>query len=75
MSDPITEPTPTPAPAVKPGWKTTEFWLSAIVALGGLAMASGLIAPGTVADKIVGMVLATLAGLGYTGSRTAVKNS
>ncbi len=30
---------------VKSGWRTTEFWKSAIVALTGIGIASGLISP------------------------------
>lgn len=57
----------------KPGFKTTEFWLSVLVILAGLVMASGLVLEGSMAGKIVGGVLAVLSQLGYTASRSKVK--
>ena len=76
------DPVQTPIPAVvdegatvvKPGYKTTEFWLSAGAAFVGLAIASGIV-PGTgVWPKIVALVVAAFSAMGYTVSRTAVKN-
>ena len=62
----------------KPGWKTTEFMISSVVALMGLAIAGGFVDPdsGTgTADKIAGAVCGVLAALGYTVSRTVVKKN
>jgi len=59
---------------IKPGWKTTEFWLSAAVSLIGLLMASGVIEPGGAWDKIVGLASAALSSLGYSASRGQVKS-
>ena len=56
----------------KPGYKTTEFWLSLLATLLGFLLASGAMdaAP---ADswiaKLVGGVVAVLATLGYSASR------
>ena len=58
---------------VKPGWKTTEFWMSSIAALLGIAYASGLIGADTGVDKVLGIVASTLAGLGYAVSRGLAK--
>lgn len=60
--------------APKPGYKTTEFWLSAVAVLLGLAMASGAIADGSMAATIVGGVTTLLSSLGYTAARAKVKN-
>jgi hypothetical protein len=49
----------------KPAWKTSEFWLSIAAACLSIAYASGLIADGGTADKVVGFVAAILAMAGY----------
>ena len=59
----------------KPGYKTSEFWVTVVVTLAGLAMASGLIAPGSGWDKAIGLVTSTLAAMGYSASRGNVKSS
>jgi hypothetical protein len=61
----------------KPGYKTTEFWLSTAAALVGIAIASGAVNPdgGGAWDKITGMIVATLAAMGYSYSRASVKAS
>ena len=59
---------------VKPGYKTTEFWLSAIATIVGLVLASGLIVEGSSVARIVGGVVAVLAALGYTASRAKIKS-
>ena len=72
--------TPPAAPAVadttvKPGFKTTEFWLSAAATLVGLAIASGIVPTSGTWPQIVGLVTGVLGAMGYTISRTAVKNA
>ena len=57
----------------KKGIKTTEFWFSAVAALVGLLYASGLIAPDSGGDKMLGRVGAVLASMGYTISRGLAK--
>ena len=60
---------------VKPGWKTTEFWLTVIVAAGSLLWGADVLDPeqtGT-ANKIFGFVVAALSSLGYTVSRGLAK--
>ena len=60
---------------IRPGFKTTEFWLSAVAVLLGLAIASGIIPANSVWDQAVGLVVAGLAAMGYTGARAGVKKS
>ncbi len=60
-------------PAKKPGFKTTEFWLSSLAMILGVVLASGAIPEGGIAGQVVGGVLSVLASLGYTASRTQVK--
>ena len=57
----------------KPGFKTSEFWLSAAASVVGLVMASGVIESGSQWDKIVGLAVAALASMGYSASRARVK--
>lgn len=70
---------PTPkkqdAPAVKAGWKTTEFALSTAAALLGIAIAGGFVDPEglTSADRIAGIICSALAALGYSVGRSNVK--
>lgn len=68
----VTNESPAPEP-IKPGWKTTEFWLSTVVTVIGIMYGTGLIAPGTVWDKIIGFVSAALVAGGYSVSRGIVK--
>jgi hypothetical protein len=70
---PAAAPTGTAAPTAKPGWKTSEFWLSSLATVGGILLASGAVAEGTAAAQVVGGIVAVLASLGYTASRTALK--
>ena len=72
MPDPVL--TPDLAP-VKPGWKTTEFWGSALIVLAGLLYASGAIHPGSGADHWIGLVVAGLTSMGYTAARANVKSA
>lgn len=57
---------------VKPGYKTTEFWLSTAVVSAGVLLASGAV-DGGLAGQIVGGAMAVLKGLGYTWSRAVAK--
>jgi hypothetical protein len=60
---------------VKPGWKTTEFWVTLVVTLCSLLWGANVLDPeaaGT-ANKIFGFVVAALSGLGYTVSRGLAK--
>jgi len=66
MATAIPEPT-------KPGYRTTEFWLTAVTVLIGLAYGTGLIHNGGTVDHVIGLGVAVLAKLGYTVSRTLAK--
>ena len=62
----------------KPGYKTTEFWLSLLATLLGFLLASGAmdqVAADSWIARIVGGLVAVLASLGYTASRAKVKAS
>lgn len=63
----------------KPGFKTTEFWLSTLATIGGLVLASGVLgtmgSTGDTISVVVGAAIALLASLGYTGARTELKKS
>ncbi len=61
------------ASSVKPGYQTTEFWLSSIATVLGVVMASGAVADGGLASQIIGGVLSVLAALGYTAARAKIK--
>ncbi len=62
---------------MKPGYKTTEFWLAAGATICGILYASGVISPegsGAV-EKAVAFIAAALASLGYSQARGATKAS
>ena len=61
-------------PAVKPGYQTTEFWMTAAATFVGLAIASGVIPTTGYWPSIVALVVSAFAAMGYTVSRTVVKN-
>ena len=60
---------------VKPGYLTTEFWITVVVALGSLLWGAGILDPegaGT-ANKVFGLVVSGLSAVGYTISRGLAK--
>lgn len=59
-------------PPLKPGYQTTEFWMSLAAVILGAIQTSGLLGEGT-ATKVIGAVVAGLAALGYSASRGLVK--
>lgn len=65
----------TPTPAVKPGYKTTEFWMSVAACALGAFLASGALPEENFATQIAGVILSGLTALGYTVSRFVVKNA
>lgn len=61
------------APTKKAGYKSTEFYMS-LFAMGiGAVVSSGAIEENEFATKIVGLIVAALVALGYTGSRLTLK--
>ncbi len=65
---------------MKPGIKTTEFWLNLIVSLLGVLVATGVITPADqsaladAAAKLAGAVMACISAAGYAVSRGRAKN-
>ena len=57
----------------KPGYKTTEFWLSFAALVVGAAFASGVFPTESTGEKLLGLAATVLTALGYTVSRTMVK--
>lgn len=62
-------------PAKKPGFKTTEFWLSAAAAAVGGLVASDVIPVDGPYAQVIGIVSAALVALGYTGARLNLKKN
>lgn len=60
---------------IKPGYKTTEFWLSFAAVMVGAVQASGLIPSEGAWNQILGLVVSALVAMGYTGARIAVKKA
>ena len=60
---------------MKPGIKTTEFWLTSIVALASILWGADVLDPEGVgtANKVFGFVVAALGAVGYTVSRGLAK--
>jgi len=71
MPDETTE--PTPAPAVKKGYQTTEFWLSVAAMVVGALFAAEVFPLESAGDKVLGLAATVLTALGYTVSRTIAK--
>jgi hypothetical protein len=61
--------------ATKPGYKTTEFWLTFAATLVGLLISSGLIAETSAVGKTVALAASALAAAGYSYSRALTKGS
>lgn len=59
----------------KPGYKTTEFWLTVAANVAGLAVASGAFPEDSPAFKLCGLGLMLLASMGYQVSRASVKKA
>lgn len=67
----------TPTTPAKPGYKTTEFWLTFAAMLIGTLYASGVISPegASPTAKVIAFIAAVLASLGYTVARGAAKKT
>jgi hypothetical protein len=57
------------------GIRTTEFWITLIVALAGLLPASGLLPENHWGVKVCGLVVSLVAAMNYTVSRGSVKKA
>lgn len=62
-------------PTIKPGYKTTEFWISLAAVIIGSVVASGIVPADSVWERIIGLVVSALAALGYTGARLSIKKA
>ena len=58
---------------MKPGYATTEFYITLFLAFLGSAMTTGLIPEGSVWFKVAGGIIAAAAAVGYTVSRGLAK--
>ncbi len=69
----------TVAPPVKPGWQTTEFWISAAMAVPGFLVMAGFVPAAdepnleTLLTKIIAGVVASVAAYKYVSARTNLK--
>jgi hypothetical protein len=57
----------------KPGWKTSEFWLSTAAMLTSQLYAAGVIGDASTVGKVVAAVASVLTALGYTVLRAKAK--
>jgi len=58
---------------MKPGYKTTEFWLAVTAAAVGFAIASGAFAEGGQIARGMALIASALASAGYSHSRGQAK--
>lgn len=59
--------------APKPGWKTSEFWLTLLAVMLAAVLSSGLIEDVSVLTKGITLTVQLLAVMGYTAGRTLTK--
>jgi len=59
----------------KPGWQTTEFWLTLLVHLLTFLVQANIFPETHWAVKVATLALSGLAQLGYTSSRATVKTA
>ena len=57
----------------KPGFKTTEWWISVVVVAATLFLSSGAVGDTSPVTKIVGLVVSGLTALGYGWGRVSLK--
>lgn len=69
--DPIT---PEESPASKPGWQTTEFWLTLVAVLVGFLQSQNLFESGSIWSQLLIVAVTVLGALGYQVSRTLIKS-
>jgi len=60
---------------IKPGWQTTEFWLSGAATILPLIVASGLIPTSGDWPKMVALAISLLGAMGYTAHRNILKTA
>lgn len=64
-----------PVAVTKPGYKTTEFWLTGAASLLGILFASGVVSDGGPLAKVLGLAVTLLGTLGYAVARTKAKSA
>lgn len=64
-----------PKASQRPGYRTSEYWITVLVTVAGLVLASGAIVEGSVWFKIASLVVSLGATVGYTASRTGLKKT
>jgi len=64
---------PTVIQANKPGYKSSEFWLTAAANIFGMVMASGAFPDESGYAKVGGMIVVLLSNMGYVYGRSLVK--
>lgn len=69
MADETTTPT-----VHKPGFKTSEFWLTTAAMIVGSLIASGAIGETTQLGRAIAFIASALAAAGYSWSRGTVKS-
>lgn len=68
--DPASDPRTSAVPS---GWVSSELWLSMAAVVVGAVLSSGILPEDSPWIKVLGIVAAVLASLGYTWARTALK--
>lgn len=63
------------AESVKPGWKTTEFWLTVAAMIVTMLLASGVWTVDSTWGKILSGLAAVLASAGYSIARAGTKKA
>ena len=74
MTDTAT-PVPVSPPILKPGFYTSEAWITFLVSLPALILSSGLVANAPLAAKLVSYAVAAVTALGYMTNRTSLKRA
>jgi hypothetical protein len=59
----------------KPGYKTTEFWLTLLAMVLSMLFAAGVFGEQSTVYRVLEVGAAVLAGLGYTVTRGGVKKA
>lgn len=72
---PVTVPAPAAPPPVKPGYKTTEYWLTKLALVLTALYATGVIPTSGTAAQVAAIAASALGVLGYTVLRSSVKNT
>jgi hypothetical protein len=71
---PSLSPSPSAAP-VKPGWQTSEAWITFLIVLLGGLLSSGLVADLPTWGKVITFAIAALKAVTYTAARASIKRA